>query len=337
MRYLFFVLIALLMTNCADSKLEQPSTKTTAKLISNTIPSSKKFMGEPLYVSYDFGSTWENAGKGLPDSIGVSKLGRIGNHQGMAAVNNEIVLATMNDGIYIKKEGAENWQQIGAELPRKQIHRLHIEDEDIYVGIYEEGIFKTIDKGEKWINLTYNLSDLRIQSMTTINGQLLAGTDVGIFKLNEQQKRWKKVYNDVQINSLDVFQGKLIAGHRKGIVLSKDQGETWEWIYENDNTRKAIILDNKIAASHFGVDLSFSDNLGQTWQPAFYLSNSKFSVNNIVQVGKVLLMSTGTGIYRSEDNGVTWILLHELDRMSWLGDFLVSGKVIYLGAGMGGC
>lgn len=336
MRYSFFFLLTVFLMNCSSPTTETPR-ENPVKLVSNFISPVAKNMNKPLYASYDLGSTWEEVGKGLPDSIGVSNLGRIGDYEGMAAVNNEIVLATMNDGIYIAKEGSEDWRQIGEGLPRKQVHRMHIDGDDIYVGIYEEGIFKTTDKGGKWMDLTYNLPPTRIQSMTTIDGQLLAGTDVGIFKLNAQKKSWKKVFKDLQINSLDEFQGKLIAGHRKGITLSEDQGETWEWIYENDNARRAIVLDDKIAVSHFGTDLTFSKNLGQTWESTFYISKEKFSVSEIVQIDNVLLMSNGTGIYRSEDNGVTWVLLHDLDRMTWLGDFLVSGKVIYLGAGMGGC
>ncbi|MEN0046715.1 MAG: hypothetical protein AAF806_06650 [Bacteroidota bacterium] len=336
MRYFFCFLFATFLLNCSSPTSEKPR-ESPAKLTANFLAPIKKSMNKPLYVSYDLGNTWEAIDVGLPDSIGVSNLGRIGDYQGMAAVNNEIVLATMNDGIYIAKEGSTNWKQIGDGLPRKQVHRLHIDEEDIYVGIHEEGIFKTTDKGKKWTNLTYNLADLRIQSMTSIEGQLLVGTDVGIFKLDTQKKSWKGVFNGLQINSLDEFKGKLIAGHRQGIVLSKDQGETWEWIYKNDNTRRAIVLDDKIAASHFGVDLNFSKDWGQTWEPTFYFSKEKFSVNEIVQIDNVLLMSNGGGIYRSEDNGTTWNLLHDLDRMTWLGDFLVSGKVIYLGAGMGGC
>jgi len=335
MRYLLFLLVGLFIINCSNPTIDEP-TKMPAKLVANTAPKAIKTMNEPLYVSYDFGITWEVIGEKLPDSVGISQLERLGNYEGMAAVNNYLLVATMNDGLFMAPEGTENWEQIGEGLPSKQINRLHIDGDEIFVGIFEHGIFKTSDKGENWTKLTYDLPNLRIQSMTTIDGQMLAGTDVGIFKLAKNQKNWKKVFDGLQINSLDEQEGKLLAGTRKGAILSKDKGETWEWIYQNSNANKAIVLDDKIAVTHFAGDLTFSKNWGKTWEDTYYFPKGKAFVNRIVQIDNFMLMSNDRGIYRSTDDGATWLLLHPVDPMTWLADFLVSGKMIYVGAGMGG-
>ncbi|MEM6766193.1 MAG: hypothetical protein AAF655_14745, partial [Bacteroidota bacterium] len=114
------------------------------------------FTRYPLLVSSDYGSSWQNGSRNLPDDISVSFLEQKGE---------EIVIATNNKGLWISRDQFNRWQQIGTELPSLKVNALHIDGDNVYVGVFRKGIYHSPDEGASWQSLNYDLPTLSIQAI----------------------------------------------------------------------------------------------------------------------------------------------------------------------------
>jgi hypothetical protein len=61
----------------------------------------------PLLVSYDTGSTWRDAGRGLPPGRAVA----------IAAENPDLILYAARNRLYVSRNGGVFWTALGGELP----------------------------------------------------------------------------------------------------------------------------------------------------------------------------------------------------------------------------
>ncbi len=85
------------------------------------------------------------------------------------------------------ENGKKQWKDIGKDLPGKKINAIHATENELYVGVYDQGIFLTLDEGEHWESLNANLPDLKVQAILKMNEHLFVGTDVGILKKKQKQ------------------------------------------------------------------------------------------------------------------------------------------------------
>ncbi len=275
----------------------------------------------PLLISTDFGKTWDNASGDLPKEIQVSFLEKKGK---------EIVMATDNLGIFISSQNRTQWTKIGKSLPTQKINSLHISGKTIFIGAYQNGIFSSDDNGGTWNNLTYNLPNLNVQSIWKLNNDLFAGTDEGIFKLLENEKKWHPTSVKAQTLSIYAFEEKLIAGTSQGTLISKNLGKDWNWIRQEGAVHYTHNIGKRIYELVLNGDLIYSDDWGQNWNESIYAPRSGSYVYEIAKVENYLMISNNYGIHRSIDDGQTWEHIFKTEAMGFF-DFLVFENEIYGG------
>ena len=201
---------------------------------------------------------------------------------------------------------------------------------DLFIGVYQKGLYTSKDNGETWKPLNYNLPDFRVQAILKTKDAFLVGTDSGVFKFIDRQKGWKPSHVGEQVNSLSAYEDKIIAGTVSGAFLSIDNGEQWEQVGAPGTVHNTAILDGNIIAMYMSGDLFSSKDGGENWNKIDYTPREKPFVYEMAYAGKYLIMSDDYGIHRSSDWGKTWEHVYKTEEIVF-SDFLVIGSMIYGG------
>ena len=316
---LFFIAFTLVQYSC-KKKIETKSANAKKAIISPQIQSPTR---NPLYQSFDAGKTWQATKHNLPIGTQVSFL---------AAMNNQIVMATDNEGLFLSDNQKMDWTSIGDSLPNKKINALHVADNvEIYVGVFRQGLYFSSDKGKNWVSLSYDLPDLRVNAILKNEVGLLAGTDYGIFQLKKGASNWQSHSEDVQITSFSIKGEKVVAGTNKGVLMFNNLGQKWEWIHQKGAIHTIAILNNTIVAMYVSSDLFISKNWGTTWKTGHYHPKiASYGYAAATQNGNTFILSNNYGVHESNDGGLNWTLIYK-DEDKIFFDFLVDGAVLYAG------
>lgn len=275
----------------------------------------------PLFISHDYGQSWEDASYNLPADLQVSFIEQQGE---------ELVIASDNLGVFKSSNNRTHWTAIGASLPSSKINALHINGDDIYVGVFQKGIFKTTDDGQNWQSLNEGLPNLTVQSIYQFEDRVLVGTDIGLFYQDPDSQQWQPTGLKVQVLSLYEQDKLLIAGTQDGTALSHTEGTSWEWIHRGEAVHYTHPVGSRIVELVLTGDLNYSDDWGKSWNSILYGPREGSYVYEIIPVGTYQLMSNNYGVHRSTDSGQSWQLIFPIEQMAFF-DFLVVDETIYGG------
>jgi photosystem II stability/assembly factor-like uncharacterized protein/subtilisin-like proprotein convertase family protein len=221
---------------------------------------------------------------------------------------------------------------------------------DIFMGtnsdIYGEGIFRSTDGGNSWIQS--GLSNLYIWDIVIdTSGNIFAGTrSEGVWRSTDNGDSWTEVNTgfipqDNTINSLAInSNGEIYAGATNAIYVFSDSGDIWTPINSpnyNGFYPLEINADGDLFVGVAGGRLFRSIDKGLTWTEitiAIALTGAiAFNELGHVFAGNLL------GIYRSTDKGDNWT---QINNGINVGSFIAvnaftinSAKTMYVGLGGG--
>src|SRR5262249_60062240 len=162
----------------------------------------------------------------------------------------------------------------------------------------------------QWRQLT-PLEGGTVTALVSEGGRFFAGTNIrGIFVSTDNGKTWREANNGLgnfTIISLAGSGGNVMAANNAGIYRSGDGGQRWTLAGTNTvSTRVFATTDAGIFAGGVtGRVLRSTDN-GQSWSLRGVIPNSPI-IYGLAVVGDNLFAATFNGMFRSADQGQTWV------------------------------
>ena len=205
----------------------------------------------------------------------------------MEAIGNNLFAGATNGGVYFSNDNGVNWVQRNGLFPSMQVYSLAVNGTDIYAGTggaFGVGVYKSSDNGLNWTNVT----------PSTMN----SSTDV----------------RSLAVNSTHIYAGTSGGGGIFMSLLNGISSSSWSSFntnLTNQDTRSLKIKGTTIYAGTYGNGVWVSPLNSPSWS----LTSSTMPGNSdYIQAldvsGSAIFAGNISGLpvlYRSTDNGITWI------------------------------
>jgi photosystem II stability/assembly factor-like uncharacterized protein len=267
-------------------------------------------IGEGLFRSLDGGDSFQRACEGMFMECHVRALTVHPKEPPTLYLGSEM-------GLYVSRDGAENWTKLPAPLDGMQVWSLWIAPERpevLLVGTCPSRLFRSEDGGRTWSEAAARLERecprLLWTRVTCIVGApdepdlLWAGVEIdGVHQSRDGGRTWQSIgsgLNSRDIHSLVVLPApagrphRLIAATNKGLNLSNDDGMTWQsspidqvmpWSYcraliQPCGRSEEILLGNGDAPPGSAGAIGRSLDGGVSWRPADMPSRANSTIWN---------------------------------------------------------
>ena len=179
-----------------------------------------------LYRSSDRGETWQQGGLNQP----VISL--------FTVPSTGVILAGTPDGLFRSTDDGRTWIERSVGLRSFTVTSFGASAEGaIFAGTVggegEGEVYRSTDNGDGWRMLAPESLEGVVNALAVLpNGDVLAGTDQGIFRWTPTRRDWEHLFGRsgrTRVSTLVVDrEARLIAGTtRAGVFVSEDGGDTW--------------------------------------------------------------------------------------------------------------
>ncbi|HCC31521.1 MAG TPA: hypothetical protein DEQ03_15955 [Marinilabiliales bacterium] len=297
-----------------------------------------------IYRSTDNGNTWVQTSTGM----------QIDYYEGryyyptvtaLSYIGDAIYAGCDESGIFKSTNGGDNWSLTSeGTYDYYSIQSIVGKDSLLYAATIYNGVIRSTDAGNNWTEVNGNGIDIWLESNALVmhNNDVLVGTKGGIYKSADHGINWTKSdsgirgfwssYPPVITLDSDLYAGTMTGG----IYKSSDNGTSWapanEGFPVNDVnmlrylSANATTLFAKSISSYYST---ISTDGGNSWHET--VQDSIFPW--IDHKGKLYTYGPNSGVYRSDDDGITWTLI-ENSQYFYL-SLHSDGETLFLGTYLG--
>ncbi len=293
---------------------------------------------EGLWKTSDSGKTWKR----------VSNPDVVVNDVAIDPRNsNRVMLATDRSGVLASEDGASNWTASNHGYTHRYVTAILADNKDadtMYVGVVNDremgGVFVSRDGGQHWMQKSTGLDGRDVFTLKqTAGGELVAGTNRGMFVLAHNASDWSPINNIVEekssthtvklksgktrtvtgktavksvltarVNDIEITPKGWMAATSAGLFVSKNDGKSWSGgpvMGKMDFVSVHANGDTMAVATRNSVLVSTDS--GATWQESAKLANFVSNIHNVTITpdGQILLASR-EGAFRSPNGGAGW-------------------------------
>ena len=248
--------------------------------------------------------------------------------------------------VFVSFDAINSWSGPFSVSNEVSLSGIALRNDTIFVGS-KEGIFSSADWGNSWdhpVQTGLRFGN-RLQNDFILTGGsfLLSYDEIGVYS-TQNGINWieskngfppsSTIDNCMITSGTDIWTGT----HSDGVYMTTDGGANWTHSgamnITVDTLPNAIVFsmldagDNLLLAGTCGDGLYRSDNYGSTWThitngftPGF---DNFLCIFSLAKSGDNLLAGTTTGMYHSDDNGLTW----QQSTLS-TGDYQVQGIAVH--------
>ena len=312
--------ITILAVGC-KSKTENIPVSSTPEVKTDSISavSNNDAIPGTILSSGDMGKSWQPDSNGLPNQLKPSGLGQLGS---------ELVMTTVENGLFMTENHGSHWKDISTGLATKKINTLFISGNEIYLGLYHEGVTMWKLNSSYWNSYNLNLPNRNVIAITKVKDELLVGTDMGIFKSSGHLQTWVGKLMGEKVTSLQAKGDTIFAGTGKGVMVSEDGGEQWTYVHKSGQVYALTLIDHFLYAQFASGDLYRVDTRGNNWKKIDYGEKDKTPVYCILKVNDHYLISTQQGIFTSDNGENKWNLIYPTQSY-WFADMVMKDQILY--------
>lgn len=202
----------------------------------------------------------------------------------------------------------------GTTSPADIIQGIYSVDNEIYVGIYRFGLYKSTNEGVNWTQINNGVVNKDILSVNGSDSLIISSSFGGINITYNKGIFWDNLSqgltNSSVISLLSVGNNLFAGTYGSGIFKSVNNGETWTKLnHPNLYVGDLIYGHNRIYAivseyysGPYPAKVYWSLDLGETWN----YSNYTESFTCLIATGEFLLAGSQFGLYRSTNYGQSW-------------------------------
>lgn len=274
-----------------------------------------------LYVSANQGRSWEQ----LHQQIADGPL----NCMWIAPdfVQSGRLVAGIGNAVYISSDRGVTWSKV-ADMPGAVLS-LAGNGDVVLAGIYDVGIYRSLDAGSTWDSVTGDLAARGFARLIASGNQLYAlGPQEGLYISDDAGDSWRAVqgldmYLPLSAASLPDDGQAFIASQQLGILRGSATGRTWRVRYEMENITALLVLPQEnlgLAGNAKGEMLASRDG-GMSWQPVegspvagqevlTIVASPNFAQDHTLFMGTAIegtrVKPPRVALWRSRNEGRTW-------------------------------
>jgi photosystem II stability/assembly factor-like uncharacterized protein len=271
---------------------------------------------EGVWVSEDCTSTWRLV---TPSNLVVNAL--------LALPGGNVLIGTEGAGVVRSSDHGRTWAASNDGFSERFVSRIVFDraHRRVLAGVLGDrthgGVFVAPSPQGPWAKLGAGLEGREVLSLAAGANLALAGTDNGVFSL--QQDRWRRLPTvvdgfDVHPRVKDLValaDGVILAASSRGLLRSADAGETWS---RSDLGLAAAVSALAASDRATGVVLAAtplgvfaSRDRGASWSQvtAPFADAEIHSIALMPGDDRVVFATTPKGLLRSGDQGRTWRLV----------------------------
>jgi hypothetical protein len=306
-----------------DTTLGKPNTSGSSTSGAKVVGDALYSLGAYVYVSRDTGKTWQIDSAGLGSGVYIRDL---------ALDSLEYVYAATTSGLFKQHPDSSVWQKVATLISPTSLQTVYIDRLNrIFVSGNPNvggGVVMSTDNGGTWIYDTMGIGTLGLSAFTDdIYGNIYASGGSGtIYKSAGGTGAWTRIdagilaitVNPPSINAM-VGDSILVAATGFGVFVSTNQGSTWQETNGGINAGTFYGFaknspDRMFVSTDLGI---FYKDAGDTaWHKSFppsgYQAALQIYKDSLQTLYTILpnpdIFSFAPGpIYKSTDNGATWI------------------------------
>lgn len=254
--------------------------------------------GKGIYKTSDKGMSWIRIDKN--DALMITKSLVVTN-------NGIIFAGTNGYGVFRSTDGGNNWEEINIGLTNKNVLTLYCHsDGSIYAGTWFYGyLYRSTNYGKSWdqLNVEGDIHAIIVDK----NNHIFVGTRyLGVYRSIDKGATWQNVgLNSVDVFEFTINRyGELLAATNSGIMKYNNQTNTWNQI--GDEIPKASVLTIMSNDSYYlfagmgsGLGVYRSTNDGYNWEPVLDGIEGKSVYTFIQDSSYILYAGTNSGVFKT--------------------------------------
>ena len=280
---------------------------------------------EGLWKTIDAGKTWNR----VTDSDVVVNDVMVDPRNSM-----RVMLATDRAGVLASTDGAHSFLTTNHGYTHRYVTSILADKTDpntMFVSVVNDrelgGVFVSHDAGQHWIQNSKGLDGRDVFTLKqTSNGELVAGTNRGLFMLAHHATEWSPI-NDIvsrtssrtaktttevhsvltaRVNDVEITPTMWMAATSAGLFTSSNQGKSWNGgAVMGKQDFVSVRSDGSLIALATRSDVLVSKDNGSTWQDSS-LSASISSIRGVTISDGQIMFASREGAFRSPNAGAGW-------------------------------